>query len=60
MNPTVKTILVILAMVAALVYTVFNYLAGKIDTMFLMVCFVLLGIPMVNMINILIRDWKNK
>ena len=60
MDSKAKGLLVILAMLAALVYTVINYLSGKIDTMFLLVCFAILGIPMMNMINILIRDWKNK
>ncbi len=60
MNNTTKAFLTILAMVAALIYTVMNYLSGKIDMMFLAACFLILGIPMLNMINILIQDWKNK
>ena len=56
MDNKTKSILTILAMLAVMGYTVWNYVSGRTTlTMFLMFM-VILGIPMVNMINILIRD----
>jgi len=60
MNNITKTILTILAMVAVIGYTIFNYVSGRIDTMYFFVFMAILCIPLLNMINILIREWKNK
>lgn len=60
MNDLTKTFLTILAMVAVICCTIFNFISGKIDTMYFVVLMAILCIPLVNMVNILIRDWKNK
>jgi len=60
MNDRTKTLLTILAMAAVIGYTIFNYVSGRIDTMYFFVFMAILCIPLLNMINILIREWKNK
>lgn len=55
-----KALFTILAMAAVMVYTVINYLNGKTDFTMFIVCMVILAIPMFNMINILIQQWKEK
>ena len=60
MNKTVKALLTILAMLAVMAYTVWNYSNEKIDFAMFLVSMIILGIPMVNMINLMIQEWKNK
>ena len=60
MNSITKILSTLLLMAAVMGYTIYNYITGKIDTTYLLVFVVILGIPFVNIINILIRDWKNK
>lgn len=55
-----KTIGLIVLMVAVMGYTVFNYTAGKIDMSMFLCSMVIIGIPLFNMVNILLREWKNK
>ena len=60
MNNITKALLTILAMAAVMVYSVLNYVNGRIDRMYLIVIFLILGIPMVNMINLVIQELKKK
>ena len=60
MNNITKALLTILAMAAVMVYSALNYVNGKIDRMYLIVIFLILGIPMVNMINLVIQELKKK
>ena len=60
MNNIQKAALTILVMVAVLVYTVLNYVNGKIDLTYFLVFVVVLGIPLCNMVNILIKELKSK
>ena len=55
-----KGILTILFMLAVMVYTVMNYASGKIDLVMFVVCMAIMGIPMMNMINLLIQEIKKK
>ena len=60
MKENMRKVLVILLMLAVIVYTVLNYRSGRIDRTYMAVCLVLLGLPMVNMIRLMIQDWKEK
>ena len=60
MNNITKAILAIIVMVAVLAYTILNYLNGKTEFTMLVVSMAIIGIPLVNMINILIQELKKK
>ena len=60
MNKTKKPILALVLIAAVMGYTVYNYLAGKTDLFSFLVYLVILGIPFVNMVNILIQELKNR
>ena len=60
MNNIKKIILMIIVMVAVIGYTIFNYVSGKTDLVFFLVCIVIVGLPLANMINILIQELKKK
>ena len=60
MNKLTKILLTLLLMAAVLGYTIYNYTAGKTDQFTFLVFMVILGIPFVNMINILIQELKNR
>ena len=55
-----KALLTLLVMAAVIGYTIFNYVTGKISMMYFLVFMVILGIPFLNMINILIQELKNR
>ena len=60
MNKLTKTFLSLLLIAAVMAYTVYNFLAGKTDQFAFLVYLVILGIPFVNMLNILIQELKNR
>ena len=60
MDTVKKSILTILFMLVVMAYTVWNYATGKTDMVMFLVCLAIMGIPMVNMINILIEEFKKK
>ena len=60
MDNVKKGILAILVMLAVMAYTVWNYIQGKTDLIMFLVCMAILGIPMMNMINLLIQEMKKK
>ena len=55
-----KVVLLVIMMVIVMGYTTYNYLAGQIDMTMFLVSMLIVGIPLFNMVNILIRQWKNK
>lgn len=60
MNDVAKALLSILLILAIIAYTVMNYVSGKTDTTMFIVCMAVLCLPLMNMINILIRQWKDR
>ena len=58
MNNVKKAFLTLILIVAVLAYTVFNFVSGKISMSYLLVFSVILGIPFVNILNILIQELK--
>jgi len=60
MNKLTKIILALLLMAAVIGYTVYNYVTGGTEQFAFLVYIVILGIPFVNMINILIQELKNR
>ena len=55
MKETIKKFLVILLMLAVVVYTILNYRSGRIDQTQLIVYLVLLGLPLANMLRLMIQ-----
>ena len=60
MNKLTKILLSLLLIAAVLGYTVYNYISGKTDMFSFLVFVAILGIPFVNMVNILIQELKNR
>lgn len=60
MNKIAKMLLTLLGILAVLGYTFYNYATGERDLTFLIVCTAILGIPFVNILNLLIQELKNK
>jgi predicted membrane channel-forming protein YqfA (hemolysin III family) len=60
MNKLTKTFLSLLLILAVMAYTVCNFTAGKTDQFSFLVYLVILGIPFINMLNILIQELKNR
>ena len=60
MNKIAKMVLTLLGILAVLGYTFYNYTTGARDLTFLIVCTAVLGIPFVNILNILIQELKNR
>ena len=60
MNPIIKIIGVIILILAVLVYTVINYLSGKLDLSFFLVAMALLAYALTGMINQLVQYLKKR
>ena len=60
MKSFAKPIGIILVMLAVIGYTVFNFVNGKIDTPMFLVSMAILCLPLINMVNLLIQEWKKK
>ena len=60
MNKLTKILLALLLMAAVIAYTVYNYVNGRTEQFAFFVYIVILGIPFVNMVNILIQELKNR
>lgn len=56
----IQRILLILVMTAVLIYTFYNYQAGKFDQLYLIVFVVVLGYPLVSNVSRLISDLRSK
>ena len=59
MNKKTQMILTILMILAALGYTIYNYVIGKTEPMMLVVCVMILGWPLVNIVRGLIDELRN-
>ena len=55
-----KMILTIVMILAALGYTWYNYTIGRTDSTMLIVCVLILGWPLINIVRGLIEELKNK
>lgn len=55
-----KGIFAILVILAVMAYTVWNYVQGKTDLVMFLVCMAIMGIPLVNMINLMVQELKKK
>ena len=60
MNKITKALLTLLAMAAVIAYTVYNYVSGRTNQMTFLVYMGVLCIPMLNMVNLLIQELKNR
>lgn len=60
MNPIIKIVGVIILILAVLVYTVVNYLSGKLDLGVFIVSLALLAYVLTGMVNQLVQYLKNK
>ena len=60
MKAFAKPLGLIVLMLAVIGYTVYNYLNGKIDSAMFLVSIAILGLPLINMVNLLIQEWKKK
>lgn len=54
-----KVIIILLLAVAVAGYSVYNYVTGRTDLEMLIASLVILGLPMLNIISIAIRNWRN-
>ena len=55
-----KYALTLLATLAVMAYTIWNYVTGKTDQLLFLVSMVALCVPLLNMANLLIQEWKKK
>ena len=60
MNPFVKKLLGVLLVIAAFIATIVLYRNGTISGNSVIMLLIVLLIPLFNMVNILIQEWKNK
>ena len=60
MNKLTKLILSLLLMTAVMGYTIYNFVTGRTEQVSFLVYMVILGIPFVNMVNLLIQELKNR
>ena len=60
MNKITKILLALLLMTAVLAYTVYNFMIGQTNQFSFFVYVAIMGIPYVNMVNILIQELKNR
>ena len=60
MKPVLKLSLVLLLMLAVIVYTVYNYLAGNSEFGYFFIAIAVMGLPFVSMLNQLIQELKKK
>ena len=60
MNKLTKLTLSLLLMTAVMGYTIYNFATGQTEQFSFLVYMVILGIPFVNMVNLLIQELKNR
>ena len=56
MNNTIGRIVALIAMAAVIVYTVVNYLSGRSSLGHVFVAVAVVGLPMMNIIRLMIRE----
>lgn len=55
-----KAIMTIIVTLIVMVYTIVNYMNGKIDFLMFIVSMGIMGVPLLNMINLLIQELKKR
>lgn len=60
MNSMPKILTTLVLMAAVLAYTIYNFVTGKTDLTMFLVCTAIIGIPFINMINLLIQELRKK
>ena len=60
MNSVTKALLSIVLILAVIGYTVMNFIAGKTPLLTFVIFMAILCVPLVNMINILIQQLRDK
>jgi len=60
MKEKTKMILTLVTIAAVMAYTVFNFITGEISMSYFMIFAVILGIPFLNILNLLIQELKKK
>ena len=56
----VRTAVILLLMLAVIIYTLYNYVAGNSEFGYFFIAMVMMGLPFVSMLNQLIQQLKNK
>jgi uncharacterized membrane protein YiaA len=56
----VRTVVILLLMLAVIIYTLYNYVAGNSEFGYFFIAMVMMGLPFVSMLNQLIQQLKNK
>ena len=59
MNLSVRTLIVIVLLLAAIGYTVFNWLTGEIDADSAILYILVLSFPLVRMLSAALQRWKD-
>ena len=59
MKFSVKTWIMVVLLVAAIGYTVFNWVIGEIDANTAVLYILVLSFPMVRMLSAFVQNWKN-
>ena len=60
MSNIAKAIMTIAITLAVMAYSVWNYVNGKTDLVMFVVCMAIMGMPMLNMIRLLIEEGRKK
>ena len=60
MHSVTKILATLVLMAAVLAYTVYNFITGKTDLTMFLVFAAIIGIPFVNLINLLIQELRKK
>ena len=60
MKSFAKPLGTIALMLVVIGYTIFNYVHGKIELPMFIVSMAILCLPLINMVNLLIQEWKKK
>ena len=55
-----KAIMTIIVTLIVMVYTIVNYMNGKIDFLMFIVSMGIMGVPLLNMINLLVQELKKR
>lgn len=56
MNSTLSRIAALVAMAAVIVYTLYNYYTGRSSIGFVIAALLVIGLPMMNIIKLMLRD----
>lgn len=59
MKLSVRSLIVVVLLMAAIGYTVFNWVSGEIDADTAILYILVLSFPVVRMLSALLQSWKN-